>query len=248
MYIAQISTVSRRVGCFVTKQCCNYTRVSTIRQTFPKMRYFVLMFFVLSGALYYAGNSVTRKKPRTSFSSQRELEAYELSTGIRRRHKLIPSSSNDQYTFYAAPLCSELQLKRLVSHFEKNPEGKQILILDPESLISQELENPERKYHQLLHDIVGRNKPFPPGLLTALLKQEISFLLNTRAGTFDTCFVLKNFPSSIDEAIKFENDVLDIKLCLVFQNTDLNPEERRISDNVVGYFDIVGKSLKFNER
>lgn len=214
------------------------------RQTLPKMRYFALMFAILSVALYFAGNSVTRKQPKTTFSDEREFNEYEASSGLRRRHKLIPSEKNDQYAFFAVPLCSDADAAKVISAIKEQDPSKLICVLNPQDLVDQEAADPERRYAGVLAEIKSQNKPMPPGLELAILKQHVKFLLNTRQGTFDTAFILKNFPQTIDEAIKFENDVLTISLCVIIKGEDMLEELQRAIDNVGGYFEIVGKTLE----
>lgn len=209
----------------------------------PKLRYFFLLLAILSGAIHYAGKSVSRKQPKTSFSSEEELMAYEKSTGLRRRHKLIPSEKNDQYSFVAVPLCPDSELQALVRTLQARDASKQVCVVDHEELVLQELADKDRHYSSLLHELKSSGKPFPPGLVTALIKQHLNLVMNTRSGTFDTVFVLKNFPLTIDEAIKFENDVLDISQCILIKNNQLLDTERRVVENVGGYFDIVGKTI-----
>lgn len=214
------------------------------RQTLPKMRYFALMFAILSVALYFAGNSVTRKQPKTTFSNDREFKEYEASSGLRRRHKLIPSEKNDQYTFFAVPLCSDTDVKKVIDAIEKQDPSKLICVLNPQDLVDQELADPERRYSAVLAEIKSLNKPMPPGLELALLKQHVKFMLNTRQGTFDTAFILENFPRTIDEAIKFENDVLTISLCVIIKGENMLEDLQRAIENVGGYFEIVGKTIE----
>ena len=73
--------------------------------------------------------------------------------------------------------------------------------------------------------------------------------MNTREGAFDTNYIIKNYPQTTNEAIKFENDVSDIAKCLVLHydmENELpkhkNDEEMRSIKNVEGYFDSVGKT------
>ena len=99
-------------------------------------------------------------------------------------------------------------MANLLQHKDENATVK---IIDPAQLIEEQKKDEGMKYHYLLEDLDEQGRPYPPGLITAVIKQEIYKILNTREGTFDTNFIIKNYPQTTNEAIKFENDISDIQ-------------------------------------
>ncbi|ODV79747.1 uncharacterized protein CANTADRAFT_48497 [Suhomyces tanzawaensis NRRL Y-17324] len=207
------------------------------------IRYLFYMFILSSGMLYLAGNKVDKKKPKTSFNSDRELDEYEEITGLKRRHKLFNHESNVQYKFYMIPFANDNSVDKVTSEIKKSGQDRQLKVLDPKELIEKEIQDDTRKFSYLLQDLERQGRPLPKGLITALVKQELHFFLNTRGGIFDTDIIIKNYPQTTDEAIRFENDISDVANCYV---TDIPSEiddiKTRQIKNVYGYFETVDKT------
>lgn len=206
-----------------------------------------MMVFVSFGALHFVTGKVTSKVPKTSFS-EREFQQYEQETGLKRRHKLISHEQNDQYTFYALPYTQDVQ--KAVASLQL-PEHKQVKIIDPKELVEKEIED-EKKYSFLLQELQALGREMPRGLLTALVKEEVLLFMNTTRGQHDTSIVLANYPQSTEEAIKFENDVSDLRYCVISENEisvekGLAEDDVRKIKNVVGYFDTVNKVKRSTE-
>lgn len=216
----------------------------------PKVRYLFYMFLVSSGVLYMAGKKVDKKAPpKKSFDSEQELLQYEESTGLKRRHKLISAEKSDQYKFYVVPFVSnDESVEKIANKLKLLDEGKLVKVIDPKQLLLQEEQDEDRKYSYLLQDLKHTGKSVPKGLVTALVKDEINQYLNTRNGTFETNFIIKNYPQTTEEAIKFENDVASVQKCLILHYDMLNEvpklpvEDARAIANVNGYFDTVEKT------
>lgn len=222
---------------------------SSSDQSPPRLRYLFYMFLASTGALYLAGKSVDgRKKPQNSFESERELKEYEQDTGLKRRSKMIPFEKNENYKFYVLPYVHSLEAVEKLSAQLAKLDGKVVKVLDPVTLIEAEKKDESKKYCFLLQDLDRSEQPLPKGLVTAIVKEEIQLFLNTRGAIFDTNFIIQNYPQTTEEAIKFENDISDVQKCLVYES-DLNELSKgdaaglhRSIENVVGYFDTVGKS------
>lgn len=224
----------------------------------PRIRYILYLVAVSWVAIWFVSGQVDKKKPK-QYMTEREFEEYEKSTGIKRRHKLIGPDLNSKYKFYVIPfIYSDEELENIKSSLQKADPSRKIVVLDPSKLVADEKADETKRYSALLNDLDSSHKPYPPGLITAILKNHINFLMNTREGTFDTNYIIKNYPQTTSEAIKFENDVSDISRCLVLHFDMLNElpkhkndEEVRSIRNVEGYFDSVGKSKslvsKFDE-
>lgn len=212
------------------------------------MRYFLVVVLASFGLLHFVTTQVDKKAPKVSFT-EREFQQYEKETGLRRRHKLISHEQNDHYVFYAVPFAHDVT-KAVQLLTEKLPAGKQVKVIEPKKLMEKEIED-EGKYSYLLQELQATKRLLPRGLITALVKQEVQLFLNTTKGQFDTNILLLNYPQSTEEAIKFENDVSDLKSCIVldddFQSSlshDLSEDDVRKVNNVVGYFDTVDKVQK----
>lgn len=216
----------------------------------PKLRYLFLVVLGSYGLLHYCTQRMDKnRKPQTSFT-EREFQEYEKRTGLRRRAKIVPPEKSDQYTFYAVPFTrSKDSIVAALGSLLLN--GRETKIIDPAELMEKEVEL-EGKYSFLIEDIRASGRLIPKGLLTALVKNEVSLFMNTTKGQYDTNIILVNYPQSTDEAIKFENDISDIHACLVPESSDileksLDPEQLRKINNVVGYFDTVHKVQKFKQ-
>ncbi|EGW33406.1 uncharacterized protein SPAPADRAFT_60765 [Spathaspora passalidarum NRRL Y-27907] len=223
---------------------------SNIKRKRPAVRYMVGMFLFSTIFLFFVSGRVDKKKRVQTSFSEKEFDEYEEITGLKRRHKLITHEMNDKYQFYVIPYVKhEESVERLSQRLAQLDDSKNVKVIDPTELLEQEKADESKKYSYLLQDLDAANRPYPPGLITAVIKQHLTFLLNTREGTLDTTYIIKNYPKTTHEAIKFENEVSDIKKCIVLQNDVANElpkvsndEEIRAINNVGGYFNSVGKS------
>lgn len=215
----------------------------------PRIRYILYMIALSWAAIFFVSSKVDKKKPMQSMT-EREFQEYEKQTGIKRRHKLIHSDQNSKYKFYVIPyIHNNEQIEKIEQSLAKSDPNRKNVVIDPAKLVLEEKEDEGAKYSALLNDLDAMKKPYPPGLITAIIKQHINLLINTREGTFDTNYIIKNYPQTTGEAIKFENDIGDISKCLIMHYDMLNelpqqlPEEKvRNIRNVEGYFDSVNKA------
>lgn len=234
----------------------NSSSKGTPKKDVPRIRYLFYMTVLSWGFLYLATGQINKPKPKTSFESEREFKEYEESTGLRRRNKLINFEKNSHYKFYAVPFVkSDEEIESIAEKLQHYDPEKQVKVIDPKQLIEIEKTDESKKYCFLLQDLDASHRSYPKGLITALIKEEIQLFLNTRSGTFDTNIILKNYPQTTEDAIKFENDVSDIQKCLVFNYGDdlvsessatISPQDKRAIDNVVGYFETVGRVKHLN--
>ncbi|RCK55217.1 Altered inheritance of mitochondria protein 36, mitochondrial [Candida viswanathii] len=231
----------------VIRRC--YASGPTPKKKEPVVRYLFYMVVLSWVAMYYVANRVDKKTVKQSFT-EREFQQYEEETGVKRRNKLISSDLNNKYKFYVIPyIYDNDQLSKIVNLLKSKDEGANVKIIDPSELIEQQKQDEGLRYHYLLQDLDEQKRPYPQGLITALIKQDINNYMNTRQGTFDTNFIIKNYPQTTAEAIKFENDVADIQKCLILHFDMLNElpkyksvDEKRAIENVNGYFDSVGRA------
>lgn len=208
-----------------------------------------LMFLMSWGFLYLATGKIDKNtRPKFSFS-EKEYQEYENVTGLKRRHKLIPV--NDKYRFYAVPYVKN---EKYIEKLAEKLSDQEVKILDVEQLVAAEKADDDKKYALLLKDLDQQGKSYPKGLVTAIIKNEVEFYLNTSRGQHNTNFILKNYPQTTDEAMKFENDVSTLENCIVLQRdfTDSlskedNDMERNIR-NVTGYFDTVGRTVSVTNK
>lgn len=203
----------------------------------PRIRYLFYMFLLSSATIYISGKFVTKKKQKTSFGSEQEFNEYELTTGLKRRTKLI---NNDKYTFIGLPISNE----KVINELTKVNEATTVKVIDPQQLIQNQLDDETKRYSYLLQDLQKENKPLPKGLLTALIKDYVLFYMNTSQGIYDTLFVIKNYPQTIDDASKFENEVAFLTKLVVLKSdlAGLNGDDSRTVNDVVLYFGTVNKS------
>lgn len=223
---------------------------NTGRRGSHRIRNLFFMLLASWGLLLFVTSRVDRKAPKTSFS-HREYEAYEKESGLKRRLKLITPEQKQRYNFFAIPFCSDVKKGQKAMEKALGPEVPQ-KIIDADSLIQKEIDE-EGKYSYLLEEIRNTGRQIPPGLITALVKQEVQLFTNTTRGQFDTNIVLLNYPQTTEEAIKFENDIADFDACIVTpEDFDKNlgkadSETQRKINNVFGYFDILNKFKKLGK-
>ncbi|CCE85703.1 Piso0_005324 [Millerozyma farinosa CBS 7064] len=214
------------------------------REEAPKVRYLFYTFIFSTFVLYLATTQINKKQPKKSFSED-EFRAYEEETGLKRRSRLIKNEDREKYTFYAVPF---VHRQKFIDILGNRLGSRQVKVIDPEEVIKKEIDS-EGHYSILLQEVQANKKSMPKGLVTALIQNEIRNYLNTRNGTFDTNFILCNYPQTTDEAIKFENEVSEIKKCIGLHYDILNelektkgPEGARLVNNVLGYYDAVKKT------
>lgn len=197
----------------------------------PKFRYLVYTFMFSTAALVFVSLKVDKKtRPRTLFLEQ-EFEEHEAQMGLKRRHKVVEDAS---VKFYVLPCVDDGALERL-------RRATPAVVIDPRECEQRVLADPSAKFHALLEELAATRKPWPKGLVTALVKERVQQEMRDGA---PRAFFIKNYPLNTDEAIKFENDVGDVTQCLVFPDAierQQSPEAERLVRNVVGYFDTVGK-------
>ncbi|CAI5756633.1 unnamed protein product [Candida verbasci] len=215
-----------------------------------RVRYILYMVALSWVAMYFVGNNLEKKRPSMQNLTEREFNEYELKTGIKRRNKLINDKLAQKYKFYVIPyIKQDEELDEIVTKLKQKDSSYNIKVIDPKQLIEEEKADDSRKYSILLQTLESQKKSFPPGLITAIIKDYLNTFINTREGTFDTNFIIKNYPQTTNEAIKFENDVSDICKCLILHYDIINElpkvkndEEVRDIKNVDGYFNTIGKS------
>lgn len=238
-------------GITLAKHFYSTRKVKVRPENAPRIRYLFMMVVVSYGLLHYVTTKMEKKAPKNSFS-EREFQQYEKETGLKRRHKLVSHEKNDQYAFYVVPYCHDLERaeKELTN---KLPNDRQVKIMEVGALVDKEIEN-EGKYSYLLQDLKSQGRQMPRGLITAIIKQEVELFMNTTKGQFDSNIVVLNYPQSTEEAIKFENDVSDIKTCVKLDDdvkslkADLSEDDLRKLNNVFGYFDTVDKVTTVNSK
>ncbi|CUM66234.1 uncharacterized protein PRCAT00003894001 [Priceomyces carsonii] len=214
------------------------------REDAPRIRYLFYMFLFSSGLLYVVGRKIEKKQPRMSFS-EKEFQEYEEETGLKRRLKLISNENSEKYKFYVIPY---VHLESTVDQIAAKLKSNEIKIIDPAKLIEREKNDDSRKYSFLIQDLVSNKKPFPKGLMTALIKEDLYDFINSTKGIYNTNIIIKNYPQTTEDAIKFENDISDVQKCIELHYDILNelpkeksPRDVRSINNVIGYFQTVDK-------
>lgn len=219
----------------------------------PKFRYLVYTFLFSSACLVFVALQVDKKPPPKTNFSEKEFQEYEDTTHLKRRHKIVHDSDKDKVEFYVVPYSHEALTEEKISKRLKSSgvDNGLVKVIDPQQLIDAEIKDTSRKFLYLLQDLNATGKAYPKGLVTALVKENVREYLEQTKGdenVVKTSFFITNYPKNTDEAIKFENDVGDIKKCVVLHYDMLNElpklgsEYSQLVNNVVGYFDTVGKA------
>ncbi|CAK7905647.1 hypothetical protein CAAN1_14S04324 [[Candida] anglica] len=214
----------------------------------PKVRYLFYTFFLSTALLVLVSSRVEKKtKPVTNFS-EKDFEEREEISNLKRRHKIVPANERSKVKFYVLPYVHDDETVNKLATRDVFA-GTVVKVLDPAELLEQERTDESRRYSFLLQDLAASGKPLPKGLITGVLKNRIEeYLKQEQENLQPTTFLIKNYPQSTDEAIKFENDISDITRCISYHFDFLNELPKRDEEfvrqvnNVIGYFDTVGKS------
>ncbi|ANZ73454.1 BA75_01148T0 [Komagataella pastoris] len=214
----------------------------------PKVRHFLFVGIVGTILFVMVVNKINEQDPKTSLAkkkntySEEEWESYVA--GLKRKKQRFDFSSNKE--FYAIPFAnkSPKQIENLKREVSNSSSQENVGVVDINELIAKQIDNPASAYGLLLKTTLVENDPnsqsctysfnwnLAKGIFSKLVCDELVRMTN-ESPQLDR-FLLLNFPNSLPEAIKFEQDVANITKLIVFK-------EEQKDDVVVKYFDTVDK-------
>ncbi|KAH3665804.1 hypothetical protein OGAPHI_003992 [Ogataea philodendri] len=189
----------------------------------------------------YAANKVNEQDANRSLAKRKKTfteEEWEEQLSQIKRKQLV---FDDSTKFYLVPFGAHKEAK--VEEL-KSALGPNTAVIDLNELIKQQMDSPESTYGALLGktlDGFDTNKSacfytftyrLAPGLFTKLVKTTSQKLKAQNPEL--TNFVLLNYPNTIPEAIKFEQDVAVAQKLVLLDNQETD-------SNIVDYFRTVNK-------
>lgn len=193
---------------------------NTKRDQPPSFKKIFLVAILGTLIFVQAANSLDKNRPKTSYS---ETEFENVMQGLKRRVAIFPAGQLDV----------QFVLSSDVESLKKRMNGSGVFI-DPASVVEYYRTSKNDPYEALLNDIFTEQhsadylSKLPPGMLVMLIGR----YMKEKCSPHDQIFII-NFPHTIKEAIKFENEVSVISKILV-------PKDEVESD-ICKYYQTVNK-------
>ncbi|KAL6948820.1 hypothetical protein ACO0QE_001293 [Hanseniaspora vineae] len=222
----------------IRSQRCNSTASSTNAQgkqsSGPGIKKIALVGLIGTAIFVQAAESLEKAKPKNSFT-EAEYNTYVMN-GLRRKKLMLSPESFPPIKFLlnaqgaaAAKILSE----------------DNVYVVDPVTVVEYYRSNETSKYEALLNEIFQRNgsnkdilpEKLPQGMICMLIGRYIQDHNLAENIESKTSIIIKNFPKNLKEAIKFENDVGNVKSIIVGEN---DPAQ----SDIVDYYDTVKKVEK----
>ncbi|KAG7706641.1 hypothetical protein KL930_000124 [Ogataea haglerorum] len=207
----------------------------------PKLAYFLLVGVFGTLVFVYVANKVNDQDSSTSLAKRKttftEEEWEQQMNQIKRKQLAFDSSNNVYLVPYGAH--REQKVEQLV-----NALGLNTATVNLNELIKRQIDDPNSQYGALLKRNLDtydsqRNTCFytftyklAAGVFTKLVRTEMQRLKAKDPQIKN--FVILNYPNTMPEAVKFEQDVATVKNLVLL-------DERESNENIVDYFRTVGK-------
>ncbi|ODV83536.1 hypothetical protein CANARDRAFT_29974 [[Candida] arabinofermentans NRRL YB-2248] len=216
----------------------------------PKVRYFLLV--ALIGTLIFGAvvKKVDAQDPAKSLGKKKNSfseEEWEQQLQLIKRKKLLFDNSFD---FYLVPFGADANINQLKEKVSTSNSNSNVGVIDLNKLIKDQLDDNNSRYGSILSQTLDQfnkdsktcfykfNYKLSNGLFTKLISDEINDLINEDPNL--NKFILLNYPNTIPEAIKFEQDVAIAKnLVLINDKAEKN--------DIVDYFKTVNKVINIKD-
>lgn len=187
---------------------------SSARPEPPKLRYIVGIALLSSAVFAVSVQSLEKKAPKTEMSIK-EYENNKIQS--RNKYKRIHFRPGQVHVTFVPEGCSKV------------PEG--YLYLDVPEIIASNDPN-VNKYHHIVERFQEDSLPLPVTTTLAIVHDAMTRALADKAD--GTQMIIGNFPKSVDEAVKFEQDIATVDRLVT---SDLNSP-------IAQYYNTVGKVSK----
>lgn len=187
---------------------------SNARMEPPKLRYIVGIALLSSAVFAVSVQSLEKKAPKTEMSVQ---EYENNKTQARNRYKRIHFRPEQVQVTFVPEGCSKV------------PEG--YLYLNVPDIIASSDPN-VNKYHHIVERFREDGLPLPVTTTLAIVHDAMTRALADKPD--GTKMIIGNFPKSIDEAVKFEQDIAAVDRLVTSDS----------KSPIAQYFDTVGKVSK----
>ncbi|KAG7893056.1 hypothetical protein KL925_001231 [Ogataea polymorpha] len=213
----------------------------------PKLAYFLLVGVFGTLVFVYVANKVNDQDASKSLAKRKNTyteEEWEQQMNQIKRKQLAFDNSNN---FYLVPYGAhrEEKVKQLVDTL-----GPDTATVDLNELIKRQIDDPNSQYGALLGKSLDTYDPqrntcfytftykLAAGVFTKLVRTEMQRL--KAANPQIKNFVILNYPNTMPEAVKFEQDVAIVKNLVLLDDKESN-------ENIVDYFRTVGKVVDLHK-
>ncbi|KAG7859353.1 hypothetical protein KL939_002253 [Ogataea angusta] len=207
----------------------------------PKVAYFLLVGVFGTLVFVYVANKVNDQDSSKSLAKRKNTfteEEWEQQMNQIKRKQLSFDNSNN---FYLVPYGAhrEQKVEQLVKAL-----GPNTATVDLNELIKRQMDDPSSQYGALLGKTLDTYDPqrntcfytftyrLAAGVFTKLVRTEMQ-RLKAKDPQIEN-FVILNYPNTMPEAVKFEQDVAIVKNLVLL-------DEKESDENIVDYFRTVGK-------
>ncbi|ANB12212.1 bifunctional uridylate/adenylate kinase [Sugiyamaella lignohabitans] len=185
-----------------------YSSGPQARQQAPKLRYFILIALIGTGAFLYTINKTEKKLPKT-FITNEEYEAEKAKNKLKHKKTAFAGDDDVAVVFVlGGPGAGKgTQCANIVRDYG-------FAHLSAGDLLRAEQARPDSKYGQLIANYIKEGTIVPMEITLALLQQAMRERI-AKDGV--KRFLIDGFPRKMDQAIKFEEDVAVSKFVLFFE-------------------------------
>jgi UMP-CMP kinase len=172
----------------------------------PKLRYFVLIALLGTGAFAYSVRKLDRKLPHTM--TEAEYEADKERNRLKYKKTAFTVDEVSVVFVLGGPGAGKgTQCANIVRDYG-------FVHLSAGDLLREEQKRPGSEYGQLIANYIAEGKIVPQEITIALLQNAMK---KTISETGVRRFLIDGFPRKMDQAIKFEEDVAMSKFVLFFE-------------------------------
>lgn len=208
------SSICNNVRCYASP-----TGSKKTREEAPGFKKIFLVAVVGTLVFVQAANSLEKNKPKTSYS---EEEFENVMNGLKRRVAMFPAGT---FEVKFVPFASESNLNSL--------QAGSSAVVDPEKVVEHYRGQKDGTYEALLNELRSKHKSkyidkLPNGMLAMLIGK----YMKENCSPNDKVVII-NFPRTIKDAIKFENEVCTVSRVII-------PKSEAGSD-ISHYYETVNK-------
>ncbi|KAL6944567.1 hypothetical protein ACO0RG_001304 [Hanseniaspora osmophila] len=221
----------------IRSQRCNSTASTNAQKkqsSGPGIKKIALVGLIGTAIFVQAAESLEKSKPKNSFTEE-EYNTYVMN-GLKRKKLMLNPESFPPIKFL---------LNAQGATAQKKLSDDSAYVVDPVNVVEYYRSNETSKYEALLNEIFEKNgsnkdvlpEKLPQGMICMLIGRYIQDHTLSDKIESKSSIIIKNFPKNLKEAIKFENDVGNVKSIII-------GESDAAQSDIVGYYDTVKKVEK----